>query len=71
MNSSAHFTNFTPQRPNRLLRKMANEKFRKDYKVTSYCIYNVELTFKIFAGYTQVNSFTGVTGVVCFLNDWT
>jgi hypothetical protein len=38
---------------------MPVEKFRKDYKVADYAIYNVELTFKIFKGYTQVYSVTG------------
>ena len=32
------------------------EKFRKDYKVPDYSIVNVELTFKIFKGQTQVQS---------------
>jgi hypothetical protein len=32
------------------------EKFRKDYKVPDYSIVNVELTFKIFKGQTQVHS---------------
>jgi hypothetical protein len=32
------------------------EKFRKDYKMPDYSIANVELTFKIFKGYTQVQA---------------
>ena len=34
------------------------EKFRKDYKVPDYSISTVELTFKIFKGYTQVKQQT-------------
>jgi hypothetical protein len=41
------------------------EKFRKDYKVADYAIYNAELTFKIFTGYTQVGS---LTDALRFLN---
>jgi hypothetical protein len=33
---------------------MPLEKFRKDYKVPDYSIRTVDLTFKIFQGYTQV-----------------
>ena len=32
------------------------EKFRKDYKAPDYLIANVELTFKIFKGHTQVQA---------------
>ena len=35
---------------------MPLEKFRKDYKAPDYSIRTVDLTFKIFKGYTQASS---------------